>query len=116
MARIEYIPEKGDVVWIDFNPQKGKEFAKRRPALVLSDKAYNKFGLIIICPFTSKIKGYPFEVKTIFNGKEGCVIADHVKSYDYKERNASFIGKAETSLVFEVVKVINKLIDPTSLL
>ncbi len=66
----KYIPEKGDIVWLDFEPQKGKEIKKMRPALILSPKNYNLHGLAIACPITSKIKGYPFEVE-IKNDKPG---------------------------------------------
>ncbi len=58
-----YIPERGDAVWLDFNPQVGREQSGRRPAIVLSPSTYNrKVGLAIFCPITSKLKGYPFEV------------------------------------------------------
>src|SRR4030067_1632422 len=87
-----YIPDSGDIVWIMFNPQAGHEQAGHRPALVLSPKAYNgKVGLALLCPITSQVKGYPFEV-LIPEGLEikGAVLSDQVKSLDWKERKAEF--------------------------
>ena len=106
-----YIPERGDIIWISFNPQAGKEQAGHRPALVLSHKEYNKkVGLSILCPITSKEKGYPFEVK--INRKEisGVVLADHVKNLDWSERKASFIAKAPEHVIDEVITLINTII------
>ena len=89
-----YVPDAGDVVWIDFNPQAGREQAGRRPALVLSPLLYNeKAGLAIACPVTSKAKGYPFEVALPPNFKiAGVILSDHLKSVDWKERKAEFVA------------------------
>src|SRR5512145_1900578 len=89
-GEMAYIPERGDVVWITFNPQAGHEQAGRRPAVVLSPKAYNgKVGLALLCPVTSQVKGYPFEV-AIPDGLavNGVILSDQVKSLDWKARNA----------------------------
>ena len=89
MAR-RYVPARGAAVWITFNPQPGHEQAGRRPALVLSPSSYNgKVGLAILCPITSQVKGYPFEV-TIPSGSKlgGVVLADQVKSLDWRTRKA----------------------------
>ena len=77
----EYTPDRGDAIWITFNPQAGHEQAGRRPAVVLSPSAYNgKVGLAILCPITSKIKGYPFEVMLPDNlAITGAVLSDQVK-------------------------------------
>jgi mRNA interferase MazF len=94
MAR-RYVPARGDAVWITFNPQAGHEQAGRRPALVLSPSSYNgKVGLAILCSITSQIKGYPFEV-TIPSGSKlgGVILADQVKSFDWRIRKAEFICK-----------------------
>ena len=82
-----YIPQKGDIVWVNFNPQKGHEQKGKRPAIVISPYEYNKLtSLAIVCPITSKIKNYPFEVK--INGIiQGVILADQIKSLDYKSRN-----------------------------
>ena len=86
-----YVPQRGDVIWITLNPQAGHEQAGRRPAVVLSPVAYNgKVGLAILCPITSQVKGYPFEVR-IPDGLpvRGVILADQVKSLDWKARKPS---------------------------
>lgn len=109
---ISYIPEKGDIVWLNFNPQAGKEQAGHRPAIVLSDKRYNQLiGLAIFCPITSKEKGYPFEVKINLKEISGVILADHIKNLDWKERNVSFIAKANKNTIEEVINIINSIID-----
>lgn len=93
MAR-RYVPEAGDIVWLFFDPQAGHEQAGHRPALVLSPSAYNsKTGLMLCCPMTTQIKGYPFEV-LIASGKPGAALADQVKSLDWVARKAIRKGKA----------------------
>ena len=107
-----YIPESGDIIWITFTPQAGHEQAGRRPALVLSPAAYNgKVGLAILCPITSQVKGYPFEV-LIPDGLEieGAILSDHVKSLDWKARKAEFDSKLPTSTFNEVVQKLSTLI------
>ena len=107
-----YTPDSGDIVWITFNPQAGHEQAGRRPALVLSPAAYNgKVGLAILCPITSKIKGYPFEV-VIPDGLEisGAILSDQVKSLDWKARKAEFVCKLPSASYNEVVQKLNALI------
>ena len=87
------IPDRGDVVWINLNPRIGHEQSGRRPGLVISPLSYNaKVGLVIVCPITTQIKGYPFEV-IIPDGHsiQGAVLSDQVKSLDWKSRQASFI-------------------------
>jgi mRNA interferase MazF len=85
-----YVPELGDVVWLAFTPQAGHEQAGHRPALVLSPSAYNrKSGLMLCCPLTTRIKGYPFEVVTRVDGRDCAVLADQVKSLDWRARNAT---------------------------
>lgn len=109
----KYVPEKGDIVWLDFNPQAGKEQMGRRPALVLSHKAYNdKVGMAIFCPITSRIKGYPFEVKLpVGMGVEGMVLSDQVRNLDWTVRNVGFIEKMNLLEVEKVVRLVKKLID-----
>ncbi len=103
MVTKNYVPNKGDLVWVDFNPTKGREQAKVRPSIVISPKSYNqKTNLAIMCPITSVAKGYPFEV--VVKNKEitGVVLADHVRSLDWKERNVKFIAKAKSEVLIEV--------------
>ncbi len=107
-----YIPERGDVIWIEFDSQAGKEQTLHRPAIVLSEKRYNQIvGLAVLCTITSKVKGYPFEVKINLKGVSGVILADHVKNLDWVERKATFITKAPESLVDEVTSIINTIID-----
>lgn len=108
-----YIPDRGDLVWLNFNPQTGREQSGKRPALVISHKKYNKaVGLGIFCPITSKIKGYPFEVLLPENcGIDGVVLSDQVKSFDWRNRQATFICSLDNELVENVLRLINKLIN-----
>jgi mRNA interferase MazF len=107
----KYIPTKGDIVWLDFDPQLGHEQKGRRPALTLSLAAYNeKIGLALFCPITSKEKGYPYEVK--INGKKirGVALSDQLKSLDWKSRKIKFIEKAKNSEMDEIIKKLKTLI------
>lgn len=99
-----YIPVRGDVVWINLNPQTGHEQKGRRPALVLSPEDYNKkVGLAIFCPITNQVKGYPFEVLIPEGLKtSGVILADQVKSLDWKTRNAELICQIPE----EVTKIV----------
>ncbi|EUB97104.1 transcriptional modulator of MazE/toxin, MazF [Rhizobium sp. CF080] len=87
-----YVPDAGDIVWLEFSPQAGHEQAGRRPAVVLSPQSYNRFGLMLCCPMTTKRKGYPFEVAVGDDG-DSTVLADQVKSLDWKARNAQRKGR-----------------------
>jgi len=107
-----YIPNRGDVVWIMFNPQAGHEQAGRRPALVLSPVSYNsKVGLALLCPITNQIKGYPFEV-LIPDGLKisGAILSDQVKSLDWKARQAEFVCKLSAVTMNEVLQKLNTLL------
>lgn len=87
-----FIPERGNIVWIDFDPQSGHEQAGRRPALVVSPAAYNeKIGLALLCPITSQVKGYPFEVAIPKGlGVSSVILADQIKNLDWRSREAEF--------------------------
>ncbi|HXI40578.1 MAG TPA: endoribonuclease MazF [Bryobacteraceae bacterium] len=100
-----FVPDAGDLIWLTFDPQAGHEQAGRRPALVLSPKLYNqKAGLALVCPVTSQIKGYPFEVPVPAGcGVNGVILADHVKSADWKARQAMRIGRVPTLALNEVL-------------
>lgn len=98
-----YVPDAGDLVWLDFDPQAGREQRRRRPALVLTQQNYNRAsGLIVVCPLTSKRKPYPFALPVDLNKVEGAVLVDHLKSLDWKARNAKFHSKADPALVKKV--------------
>jgi mRNA interferase MazF len=99
-----YQPEAGDFVWLTFDPQAGREQAGRRPALVLSPGLYNaKSGLALVCPVTNQRKGYPFEVIVPSGcGATGVILADHIKSVDWKARLADKLGQCPVGTVDEV--------------
>ena len=107
-----YIPKRGDAVWLDFNPQTGREQAGRRPAFVVSPATYNeKVGLALLCPVTSRVKGYPFEV-VIPDGfpVSGVVLSDQLKSLDWRQRRADFICALPKAVTQEVIKKVEALI------
>ena len=111
MVRKKYIPERGDIVWLNFNPQTGHEQKGERPALVISPKEYNeKTGLGLFSPITSKEKNYPFEVKVDNTKITGVILSDQVKSLDWKTRKIKFIIKAKTDIINEVIDKIGVLL------
>ena len=98
-----YVPDTGDIVFLDFDPQVGREQAKRRPALVLTDMRYNRAsGLAVVCPLTTKVKPYPFSLPISVGGVEGAVLVDQVKSLDWAGRGAEFHSKAPSLTVSKV--------------
>lgn len=107
-----YVPERGDVIWINFNPQAGHEQAGRRPALVLSPSAYNgKVGLALVCPITKKVKKYPFEVALLAGlAVAGVVLADQVKSFDWRERQAEYICTLPSESITETIRLVKSLL------
>ena len=102
--RVAFVPETGDFVWLTFDPQAGREQAGRRPALVLSPRKYNaKSGMALACPITNQSKGYPFEVPVPVNhGATGVILADHVKSVDWRVRRAEKAGRCPAEAIEEV--------------
>jgi mRNA interferase MazF len=100
-VRAAFVPEAGDFVWLTFDPQAGREQAGRRPALVLTPRTYNaKSGLTLVCPITNQAKGYPFEVAVpAGSGTTGVILADHVKSVDWKARRAEKLGHCTTDVI-----------------
>lgn len=102
---MSFAPDRGDFVWLEFDPQAGREQRGHRPAIVISPRDYNaKIGLALVCPVTSKVKGYPFEAKVPPGHKvTGVVLADQVKSVDWRARRAAPIEKAPAALVDEVL-------------
>lgn len=108
---VKYVPDAGDVIWLDFDPQQGKEITKRRPALVLSTKTYNStFGLCIVCPISSQIKGHLLEVPLAVKNRQGVVKADQVKSVDWRMRRADFIHRAKPVTLSAVRDILSELI------
>ena len=106
-----YVPDSGDVVWLEFDPQAGHEQAGHRPALVISPASYNgKTGLMVYCPMSSQVKGHPFEVALEIDGIPGAVLSDQVKSIDWKIRNAKKKAVAPASVMTHVRAKIKALL------
>jgi mRNA interferase MazF len=107
-----YIPDAGDIVWLDFDPQAGHEQSGKRPALVISPASYNsKTSLMLCCPITSQAKGYPFEVDLRVNKSvTGVVLSDQVKSLDWRARCASYKGKVTPNHLHDVKEKIKALL------
>ena len=105
-------PERGALIWLTFTPQSGREQAGRRPALVVSPSAYNsKVGLALVCPITSKAKGYPFEVPLPDGGPvQGVVLADQLRSLDWRSRQADIIGTAPMAVLERVLQLVETLL------
>src|SRR6202521_5661817 len=98
-----YVPDAGDIVMLDFDPQLGREQAKRRPALVVTDQRYNRAsGLAVVCPLTSRRKLYPFALPTTVDQVEGAVLVDQLKSLDWAIRRAKLHSKADPALLSKV--------------
>jgi mRNA interferase MazF len=113
LARATYVPDRGDLVWIALNPQAGHEQAGRRPAVVVSPRSYNgKVGLGLFCPITSRAKGYPFEVALPPGlAVAGVVLADQVKSLDWRARRAKLAGHLPDDVSAEVVGKLAALLE-----
>jgi mRNA interferase MazF len=115
-GRAAYVPERGDAVWITLDPQAGHEQAGRRPALVLSPAAYNgRVRLALLCPITGQVKGYPFEVALPARlAVAGVVLADQVKSLDWRARKAARICAVPEEVVAQVLRRLNTLLGATA--
>jgi mRNA interferase MazF len=109
---VAYVPARGDLVWLEFDPQSGHEQAGRRPALVISHTEYNKkVGLALLCPVTSQAKAYPFEVALPAGAKvSGVILSDQVKSLDWRARKAKLIAAVPEELLQQVVARVVALI------
>jgi mRNA interferase MazF len=109
---MKFTPSRGDVIWINFNPQAGHEQTGRRPGLVLSPKNYNsKVGMAVIVPITSQVKGYPFEVKIPDGLKiKGTILSDQIKSFDWQVRDAELICRVSQATFDEVIQKLSALL------
>ena len=104
-------PKQGEIIWIDFDPQSGHEQAGRRPALVISQTAYNqRIGRAFVCPITSKVKGYPFEVPVQTASVSGVVLSDHFKNLDWQARSTAstgeFVSASDLQKVWRLVESV----------
>lgn len=113
MVAASYLPERGDFIWLEFSPQAGHEQAGRRPALVVSPRVYNeRSSVALLCPVTSRPRGYAFEVVLPPNGPvTGVVLSDQVRSLDWRARHAQFGGRAPRTVVAEVLAKARTLLD-----
>jgi mRNA interferase MazF len=115
VSKRKYVPRRGDVIRLDFGAQPGHEQTGRRPALVLSPTEYNRrVGLVVVCPITNEAKGYPFEVALPAEevNVSGVVLADQIKSLDWRERHADFVCTLGAVVLEDVVQKSVALIDP----
>ena len=112
MSAARYVPERGDLLWLTFDPQAGHEQGGRRPALVLSPVGYNRrANLAVVCPITTQAKGYPFEVKLPTGlSVTGVILADHLKSADWVARRAEFAAKAPAEVLADVTAKLRPLL------
>lgn len=111
MVKEPYIPGRGDIVWVNFNPQKGREQAGRRPAFVISPHIYNqRVGLALMCPITSHAKGYPFEVQIRTKTINGVILADQLRTLDWKAREVFLIEEAKPAIITQVQQKLSLLI------
>lgn len=108
---VGYVPKRGDIVWLEFDPQKGKEIQKTRPALTISPHSYHlKTGLGLFMPITSKIKGYPFEISIEMGQIKGAILCDQVRSLDWKARKARFVGCLPTAILDDALEKFRVLL------
>lgn len=112
MVNQDYIPDRGDIVWVNFSPNSGHEQAGERPALVISPKEYSRIStLSLVCPITSKKKGYIYELPLLnSNNIRGYILVDQIRSMDYMARKFRFIEKSNPSLLKKVQHYLNSLI------
>ncbi len=108
-----HLPDRGEIILIDFEPSAGKEIGKRRPAVVMSHKTYNrKVGLVDVCPITRKVKGYPFEVDLQSSKIVGAALADRFHTFDWRARNAQRADRISESVLAEIVAKFLALVGP----
>lgn len=111
VTKRQFVPDRGDIIWLDFNPIRGHEQGGRRPALVLSTREYNVISkLAIVCPATSQVKGYPFEVQFKIKNIDGVILADHIRNVDWIQRHADKVGTVSEAVVTEVQEYMKKLV------
>ena len=116
MVAREYVPDAGDLIWLDFTPQAGREQTGRRPAVVLSRRSYNeRTCLAVVCPATSLVKGYPFEVNLPARSRiRGAILCDHLKNLDWRHRQAQKAGKITRSILEQVRARVAALLEISS--
>ena len=109
---VKYIPEQGDIVALNFDPQSGHEQKGRRPAIIMSNKIFNQhLGLAFACPITNTKRDFPFHVAVESENITGYIMAEQMKSIDYKSRSIKFIEKANAQMVNDILSIIDSILD-----
>jgi len=107
----KYIPEQGDIVVLDFDPQSGHEQKGRKPAIIISNKTFNKYlGLAFACPITNTKRDFPFHIKVESDNITGYIMSEQMKSIDYNARNIKFIEKANQNTINQILGIIDSII------
>jgi len=107
-----YIPKRGDIVWVDFDPSSGHEQAGTRPAIILSEHPFNKIiGLALVAPITSRVRGHGFEVALSGKKVSGVILCQQIKTMDYDERRLSYIEKAPQDVIDEVLNKVRAIVN-----
>ncbi len=111
MVKTPYVPDLEDVIYLDFDPQAGREQATRRPAVVMTGRKYNKAaGLAVVCPLTSVTKPYPFALRVHIKGRDGCVLTDHIRSMDWQAHRAEFYNRVPYSVLEQAQNLLGVLL------
>jgi mRNA interferase MazF len=111
MAKLDYIPERGDIAWMILDPRSGHEQSGRRPVIVLSNKELaNHTNLVVVSPVTSKVKGLPYEIELADTKTKGAILPIHIRSVDFKHRKAAFIEKAPATILAKTLASVQNLI------
>ena len=107
----KYIPEQGDIVVLNFDPQSGHEQKGRKPAIIISNKTFNKYlGLAFACPITNTKRDFPFHIKVESDNITGYIMSEQMKSIDYNARNIKFIEKANQNTINQILGIIDSII------
>jgi mRNA interferase MazF len=108
---VKYTPEQGDIVTLNFDPQSGHEQKGRRPAIIISNKVFNKhLGLAFACPITNTKRDFPFHIEVKSKNITGFIMTEQMKSIDYNSRNIKFIEKANQKMVNQILGIIDSII------
>jgi len=108
---VKYIPEQGDIVTLNFDPQSGHEQKGRRPAIIISNKTFNQhLGLAFACPITNTKRDFPFHIEVNSQNITGYIMGEQMKSIDYNARNIKFIEKADQKTVSQILGIIDSII------
>ena len=108
---VKYIPEQGDIVALNFDPQSGHEQKGRRPAIIISNKTFNQhLGLSFACPITNTKRDFPFHIKVQSDNITGYIMSEQMKSIDYNARNIKFIEKADQNTINQILGIIDSII------